>query len=241
MARPAYLPPEKVAVISILPYRSRVEAGRKTFVAEPAPLDKTKSVDFKDRFRYFQAEGEKGDILIRAHHEWIDSKLSEESSRSDWVGMPIPAEAIAEDIVNKTSTSAWSAEHDARPGVMALPVGQTEPTEEDLAHLTALQEKYARKIVLAGRKLQQQGKYDEIGDEHHIWAKWLGLGDDPFSKQSLSSAPAPSNDLGAVLGVFTQLQEQIKKQQEQIEALTKANVVSASAGPVAPPLKGASK
>lgn len=222
--RKPYLPPERIAIVSVAPYPIRVEAGNEYYVSDAAPADKNNLPKGEGRYTYVRLEKAPEEKTIGARAQWIDSMVSEDIKtglRSDWTPMTIPVESLAEDIVNKASISAFRSDFDARPGVMALPVGREKPTEDELRSLYAIQEKYARKAVLEARRLQHRGEFEKIDDEHHMWAKWLGMGDDPFMKNSMMTAP--QGDSNAVLAAFMKSQEQIKDLQNQLADLVAAS------------------
>lgn len=226
------LPSERVAIVSVLPMRLYEPMLHGVYVADPAPKVKGQLTKDGKRYTFVHLENEPDATTIPARAQWLDTKINDDPDPrtliNDMQPVPIPAPAIAEDIERKWSHHAYMAEFDSRPGVLALPVGQTEPTEEQIEDLLAKQEDYAKRVVMEGREFQATGEYKKISKSHLIWAQWLGLGDDPFRQKEMLGQPS-GNGMAALMAMVLQQQAELT----ELKALAQQG---ASRGGVQPPL-----
>lgn len=185
MARRAYyLSPDRVTVISMVPELIRKDMVAGVYIAEAAPPVKGTVGKNGKPYTYFRLEREPEATSIGASVQLIDTKINDSTDiralAGDMQPVPIPADAIADDLVRMCSDSAHLASWEAKPAIVKLEDDQEEPTEEQITDALERQEVYARRVVLEARQLVQLNKMDQIRDSHYVWAKWMGLGDDPF-------------------------------------------------------------
>jgi len=153
-----------VRIVSVFPVEYRkemqVEQGFKTYVIPAADRDNWTYCDVENAFIWVPDFGEtaltenRGRAPMR--QEFVSAVDRAAALVKYWAGEGVLAGAAG----------------GGRPGIAALPPGQTEPSAEFLAELRKVQDLYADAYIKHGNDMHTQGKHMAITTQHHRLAAW---------------------------------------------------------------------
>ncbi len=87
------------------------------------------------------------------------------------IPLPVYALDIARDLISHWVTYCFGSSVDDGPGIMIIK--GTEPTEEELAFMTASQKRMAERLIHAGDELAEKHQHKHITDVHRALARWM--------------------------------------------------------------------
>jgi hypothetical protein len=141
---------------------------------------------------------------------------------------PVPAQVVAENLVQAWSTGLVGTKDGLGPGIMIC-AGLT-PTPEEIAEVNKRQNAYFRSLIGEADALEGIHKAKDITDLHRLAAEWMGAKDRKWfrliSRVDSKSCPACAEEIRAEAKVCkhcnTNIAEFLAKEQRAAEAAARA-------------------
>lgn len=152
--------------------------------------------DYTDEDR--KCEVNAGYTLIRVCDTFVWTRDFTQDNEM-YIPHPVPARAVAQDLVSAFAGDALKGDGGSGPGV-AIIEGD-EPTNEELLRVRDSQTRYFRTLVNDGHTLYSKGQIKDISDLHRAAAKWLGANNLPWlpkiEQVSVKKCAACGNEIRA--------------------------------------------
>lgn len=166
-----------------------------------------------------------------------------EDGAEQYIPRPHPARIIAENLLDIWRNNIYRPNKDdasASPGIIILPDGVTEPTDEHIQEMYTRQFKYANQFIRQADAWLSAGKVYKIADNHRMWATWLGIAkpnEDPWGRTVRQSSGFAVDQESGVADEVAALQQELAEMKEMLANLA-ASQAAPPAKPVTPPVRG---